>query len=88
MHTSNIVRRAMDYMEEFLDEPLDLSDIAKTAGVSVAHLYRVFYSLTGHPVKEYIRKRRTSEAAGLLRTTDLGQWISQSDAVSRPIELS
>lgn len=72
MHTSHIVRRAMDYMEEFLDEPLDLSDIAKTAGVSVAHLYRVFYSLTGHPVKEYIRKRRTSEAAGLLRTTDLG----------------
>jgi len=72
MHTSDIVRRAMDYMEEFLDEPLDLSDIAKTAGVSVAHLYRVFYSLTGHPVKEYIRKRRTSEAAGLLRTTDMG----------------
>ncbi|CAM3868412.1 MULTISPECIES: helix-turn-helix domain-containing protein [Paenibacillus] len=72
MHTSDIVRRAMDYMEELLDEPLDLSDIAKTAGVSVAHLYRVFYSLTGHPVKEYIRKRRTSEAAGLLRTTDMG----------------
>lgn len=72
MHTSDIVGRAMDYMEEFLEEPLHLADIAVTAGVSVAHLYRMFYSVTGHPVKEYIRKRRTSEAAGLLRTTDMG----------------
>ncbi|WP_372011833.1 helix-turn-helix domain-containing protein [Paenibacillus chitinolyticus] len=27
--------------------------------------------MTGHPIKEYIRKRRTSEAACLLRQTNL-----------------
>lgn len=31
----------------------------------------MFYAMTGHPIKEYIRKRRISETACLLRHTDL-----------------
>ncbi|TNJ61023.1 AraC family transcriptional regulator [Paenibacillus hemerocallicola] len=61
------VQRAIDYIEEHLDEELDLSSIAEEAYTSVAQLYRVFYALTGHPVKDYIRKRRISVAANHLR---------------------
>jgi AraC-like DNA-binding protein len=43
--------------------------IAEEAYISVAQLYRVFYALTGHPVKEYIRKRRISAAANHLRNS-------------------
>jgi len=38
--------------------------------MSVPNLYRIFYALTGHALKEYVRKRRISEAAALLRETD------------------
>lgn len=63
------VQRAIDYIEEHLDEELDLSSIAEEAYISVAQLYRVFYALTGHPVKDYIRKRRISVAANHLRNS-------------------
>lgn len=70
MSYSESVQRAIDYIETHLEEELDLSAIADEAYLSVAQLYRVFCALTGHPVKEYIRKRRISVAAGLLRTSD------------------
>lgn len=71
MKTAEIVQRAIDYVEEHLNEPLGLEQIAEAAVMSVPNLYRLFYAMTGHPIKEYIRKRRTSEAACLLRQTDL-----------------
>lgn len=61
------VQRAIDYIERHLDEELDLSSIAEEAYLSIAQLYRTFYALTGHPVKDYIRKRRMSVAANHLR---------------------
>ncbi|XEC95783.1 helix-turn-helix domain-containing protein [Paenibacillus tarimensis] len=64
------VQRAIDYIEEHLDEHLDLSSIAEEAYISVAQLYRVFYALTGHPVKDYIRKRRISVASNHLRNSN------------------
>lgn len=65
------VQRAIDYMEAHLGEDLDLSRIAEESYTSVAQLYRMFYALTGHPVKEYIRKRRMSVAANRLRNSNL-----------------
>jgi AraC family transcriptional regulator len=63
------VQRAIDYIEEHLDQELDLSIIADEAYISVAQLYRLFYAITGHPVKDYIRKRRISAAANHLRNS-------------------
>lgn len=71
MRTDDTIQHTIDFIEEYLDEPLDLEQIAEVAAMSVPNLYRMFYALTGHPVKEYIRKRRTSEAACLLRSTGL-----------------
>lgn len=69
MHNSEIVQRAIDYVEDNLFETISLDKVADAAAMSVPHLYRLFYAMTGHPIKEYIRKRRTSEAAVLLRAT-------------------
>ena len=71
MQTGEIVQRAIDFIEDHLTEPLALEEIAGVAAMSLPNLYRLFHSITGHPVKEYIRKRRISEAASCLRNTDL-----------------
>jgi AraC family transcriptional regulator len=71
MYTADIVQSAIDYIEEYLEQPVGLEQIAEAAAMSVPNLYRMFYAMTGHPIKEYIRKRRTSEAALLLRKPEL-----------------
>lgn len=71
MQSSEIVQRAIDYIEQRLTESLTLEEIAGVAAMSLPNLYRLFHSLTGHPIKEYIRKRRINEAAICLRDTDL-----------------
>lgn len=76
MQTGEIVQRAIDFVEDHLTEPLALEEIAGVAAMSLPNLYRLFHSITGHPVKEYIRKRRISEAASCLRNTDLRPSIS------------
>lgn len=67
MSYADSVQRALDYIEDHLHEELDLSGLAEESYASVAQLYRMFYALTGHPVKDYIRKRRISVAASHLR---------------------
>lgn len=61
MQTTEIVQRGIDYIEEHLHESVTLDEIAEAASMSLPNLYRMFYAMTGHPIKEYIRKRRTSE---------------------------
>lgn len=70
MNSKHSVQLAIDYMEEHLTEPLELQCIADKAYMSVPNLYRSFYALAGHPIKEYIRKRRLSIAARHLRHSD------------------
>lgn len=71
MRTAELIEQAIDYIEEHLHEQIELERIAEASMMSVPNLYRMFYAMTGHPVKEYIRKRRTSEAAFLLRQSEL-----------------
>ncbi len=69
--TMDTVQRAIAYIEAHLFDPLDSERIAEAAAMSLPNLYRLFYAGTGHPIKDYIRKRRTSEAARRLRLTSL-----------------
>ena len=68
---SHALQRALDYIETHLFEEIAIARVAEAAYMSAPNLYRVFYALTGHPLKEYIRKRRVSEAAVMLKHTDL-----------------
>ncbi|WP_175498700.1 AraC family transcriptional regulator [Paenibacillus sp. NFR01] len=64
------IQQSIDYIERHLrDEALQIRDIAGQAFFSLTHFYRIFQAMTGVTVKEYIRKRRLSEAASELLTT-------------------
>lgn len=64
------MNRFVQYIEENLSSELDAVLISKAGFISHAQLYRDFYSLTGHSVKEYIRKRRLSNALALVKASE------------------
>jgi AraC family transcriptional regulator len=64
------IGRAVDFIEDRLDEPLTLRETAERACFSLFHFYRVFQAIGGCTVKEYVRGRRLYSAAADLRGTD------------------
>lgn len=64
------LEKAINYIESHLYEDIDLSSISKEAGYSLYHFHRIFKSTTGDSLKDYIRKRRITEAAKELVYTD------------------
>lgn len=57
------IQKSIDYIEKNLENDVDLNKVALEAYMSLSNFYRIFFALTGHAVKEYIRKRRISLAA-------------------------
>ncbi|NMS89572.1 AraC family transcriptional regulator [Clostridioides difficile] len=65
------VEKALDYIEiHLLDEMLNLEAIAKETGYSKYHLHRIFTSVVGFTVHNYIQRRRLTEAARMLIFTE------------------
>lgn len=60
----------IDYIERVLNDEIDEKQVAYLSGYSFAMFSRLFSILTDMPLSEYIRNRRLSEAAILLRETD------------------
>ncbi|MGL5437676.1 MAG: AraC family transcriptional regulator [Lachnospiraceae bacterium] len=61
----------ISYIEQHLFLELSLEECAKAAGYSPYHYCRVFNAAVGMTVKEYIRRRRVSEAAKMINETSL-----------------
>ncbi|MGG6098532.1 helix-turn-helix domain-containing protein [Pantoea allii] len=59
------------WIENNLDKKMGLDDVANRAGYSKWHLQRIFRRETGMTLATYIRNRRLSESAILLRMTSL-----------------
>jgi len=57
----------MRYIEANLDADIDFEKVAQLAGCSEYHFRRMFSSLSGISLSEYIRRRRLSQAALELR---------------------
>jgi AraC family transcriptional regulator len=64
------IKESIEYIEDNLDNKIELKELADKAFLSKYHFHRVFHSVVGEPVAEYIRKRRLKEAASELITTD------------------
>ena len=60
------------YIENNMSADLDTELLSSVGYASHAKLYRDFYNVTGHSVKEYIRKRRLSNALALIKSSDMG----------------
>ena len=64
------VQRAVDYIEDHLQDDLSVDQIADVACFSRWHFQMVFSSAVGETLKDYIRKRRLSNALIALGTGD------------------
>jgi AraC family transcriptional regulator len=63
------LQEAINYIENNLENDLELEQISKVAGYSIPHFYRVFGAIVGCSVKEYVRRRRLSNAMFEVMTT-------------------
>lgn len=57
------MNEALNYIEENLESPIDLVEVAKKAYCSEYHFKRLFSLLSGITIAEYIRRRRLTLAA-------------------------
>ncbi|MFC6016833.1 GyrI-like domain-containing protein [Plantactinospora solaniradicis] len=57
------LNRLVDLVEDHLTEEIDVNGLAKTLGTTEYHLRRMFSSLAGMPLSEYVRRRRMTVAA-------------------------
>jgi AraC-like DNA-binding protein len=62
--------RARDLVDARYSEPLDVGDLARSAGLSRAHFSREFKRAFGESPHAYLLTRRLERAAALLRGTD------------------
>ncbi|MEU3553723.1 AraC family transcriptional regulator [Streptomyces fragilis] len=57
------LNKLVDLVEEHLAEELDVGALARRSGTTEYHLRRMFSSLAGMPLSEYVRRRRMTVAA-------------------------
>jgi AraC family transcriptional regulator len=65
------LKRVIDHVEAHLDAPLNLTDLAAVAGLSVFHFSRMFKLATGESPYHFVGSRRLARAERLLRETEL-----------------
>jgi AraC family transcriptional regulator len=58
------LNRLVEYVEDHLSEDLDVAELSRGLGTTEYHLRRMFSSLAGLPLSEYVRRRRMTVAAG------------------------
>lgn len=63
------IEKATQYIEHHLKDSLQVEDVAKYINISYFHFHRIFFTLTGETLGDYIRKRRLTQAASELLTT-------------------
>lgn len=65
------IQRGVDFIEERLDQPIEIKLVARQSGMSQWHFQRAFKALTGETLKTYIRSRRLSNSLQKLLNRDL-----------------
>ncbi len=56
------LNQAMEYIEQHLDQEIEVTELARIAVTSEYHFRRLFSALAGIPLSEYIRRRRLTIA--------------------------
>jgi AraC-like DNA-binding protein len=67
-----LLGRAVAYMEEHLDEPLDRDSVARAAGLSGSHFSRLIKEKTGRTFTDLMAQYRVDHAKTMLRRTGKG----------------
>lgn len=69
--SAKMIERTIHYIEEHLQDDLNLNSIAKYTNYSKYHLNRLFSDTVGCTIHKYIQKRRLTEAAKMLVYTNI-----------------
>lgn len=60
------IAAVIDYIEDHLDEKLDLEKVSQAVHYSRYHLHRMFTNTVGMTIHDYVQRRQLTEAAKLL----------------------
>jgi len=83
------VNVVVDYINNHLDEELDLQKLAEMSNLSTYHFHRIMKAFLGEPLGAYIMRVRLETAVRLLRYTDLPvEQIAYSVGYEMPSSLS
>ena len=71
MHKDKTVEMLIEKIERRLDDKLmmTVSDVAKFSGYSIRYVQKIFKEITGLKISDYIKKRRLTQAALLIKLT-------------------
>lgn len=69
-NAGNDVQTLIEWIDEHIDQPLNIEAVAKKSGYSKWYLQRMFRTVTRQTLGDYIRQRRLLLAAVELRTTE------------------
>ncbi|KHF38795.1 helix-turn-helix transcriptional regulator [Halalkalibacter okhensis] len=58
-----VVQQSISYMEEHVTEVISTEEVAEHVAYSPFHFHRIFQSVTGMTLAEYVRRRRLTHAA-------------------------
>lgn len=64
-----IIHTLTQWIDDHIDQPLNIDTVAQKSGYSKWYLQRMFRSVMHQTLGEYIRQRRLAMAAEALRTT-------------------
>lgn len=67
VHDVSLAERVCQLIEQHLDEPLTLADLAQAVGASVSHLHRSFKRALGISPRQYQETRRLGHLKARLR---------------------
>lgn len=63
MEAWEAIQGVIEYVEEHLDESVNIANLAEKSGLSPFYFQRLFHRLVKKPIAEYIRLRRMAKAA-------------------------
>lgn len=72
IYSKHIVK-AIDYISDHLHNRITINETAEYLNISSAYLSRLFVSETGIPFSNYVNKRKSEEAANLLRFSEYSE---------------
>ena len=83
------IQECLNYINNHLDEPLKICELAKRYRLSISSFYRAFINIVNVSPKTYITQQRFSKAAFLLTdTTENIQTISEKLGYYSPFQFS
>jgi AraC family transcriptional regulator len=67
--TPHCMKRVIDYIEDFIDTPLSLAELASCAGLSEGHFSRLFRATFHKTPHQFVLRRRIERAKALLASS-------------------